>query len=106
MKTFVIKYGYVDMYGFGSVIIFADTMEEAINIFINHMHSTGGEKWFERTYNRNVFRYKTSNVFGWHVFFNDSENVCLKIREINTDHGEIIPIQEYFEEPTDYDDED
>lgn len=96
-KPYVIKYDYDDMYGFGTTIVFANDMDDAVNRFRHYMMDKRDSKWLEYTFNRADFRWVSKNVFGWNIFFNDSANVCLKVREICTQYGDIIPIQEHFE---------
>lgn len=94
---FVIKYDYEDMYGFGSVIVFAVSMVDAIDKFVKYMESTDNSTWKDYTVNRNTFRWVSKNVFGWNIYFNKKADVCLKVRKIETKYGDIIPIQEHFE---------
>lgn len=97
MKPFIVKYDYEDLFGFGTCIVFAEDMDGAIVAFKNHMFDSGNVEWKNHAYNQNNFRWVSRNVFGWNTYFNGPANVCLKIREINTTYGTIIPIQEYFD---------
>lgn len=98
MTPFVVKYDYEDMYGFGATIVFADNIDDAVEKFKRDMFNKKDSKWLERVYRHATFRHISRNVFGWHTYFNDPANVCIKVREVNTKHGPIIPIQEHFEE--------
>lgn len=98
MIPFVVKYDYEDMYGFGATIIFAKDVEDAVKRFVRDMINRRDTKWLDHTYHRNKFRYVSTNTFGWNTFLNDSDNVCLKVREVDTKYGNIIPIQEHFDE--------
>ena len=98
LKAFVIKYDYDDCTGFGAIIVHAYSIDEAISIFKKYMFEKKDDKWYEMTYRRSDFRYVSKNIFGWNQYFNDNATVCLKVREINTKCGDIIPIQEYFED--------
>lgn len=97
LKAFVIKYDYEDMYGFGSIIVFASDMECAVKSFCKYMYDKNDSKWLERTIHNNAFRWVSSNVFGWNTYFNLAANVCIKVREVSQQFGDIIPIQEHFE---------
>lgn len=94
---FVIKYDYEDMYGFGAIIVFARSMVDAINKFAAHMSTTDNSTWKDYTVNRSTFRWVSKNIFGWNIYFNEKADVCLKVRQIETKYGDIIPIQEHFE---------
>lgn len=98
MTPFVIKYDYEDMYGFGATIVFAEDIDSAVETFKQEMFNKKDSQWIERTYHHSTFRHVAKNIFGWHTYFNDPANVCVKVREVNTKYGTIIPIQEHFEE--------
>ena len=98
MKAFVIKYDYDDCTGFGAIIIFAVSHDEAVKSFRNHMFDKKDQKWYERVYRNADFRFVSKNIYGWYQYFNQHANVCIKCREINMQYGDTIPIQEYFED--------
>ena len=94
---FVIKYDYEDMIGFGATIVFAESMEMAVDKFIYHMNETKNSNWLDYSHNRETFRWVSKNIFGWNIYFNQASDICLKVRQIETRYGDIIPIQEHFE---------
>lgn len=96
-KPYIVKYDYDDMYGFGTIVIFAYDMDDAIQQLRRHMIEMKDTKWIDHTYNQNTFRWVSKNVYGWNTYFNDSANTCVKIREVDTTCGLIIPVQEHFE---------
>ena len=98
IKAFVIKYDYEDCTGFGAIIVFATSHDEAVVEFKKYMFEKKDSEWYERTYRDNKFRCVSKNIFGWHQYFNDHAKVCIKCREINMQYGNTIPIQEYFED--------
>lgn len=98
MIPFIVKYDYEDMYGFGATIIFAKDVEDAVKRFVREMINKRDTRWLEHTHNRTEFKHINTNMYGWNTFLNDSANVCIKVREVDTAFGDIIPIQEHFEE--------
>lgn len=99
MKPFIVKYDYEDMYGFGAKIVFAESPEDAVIKFQKHMINSKDSNFYGRTvYHNNEFRHICMNVFSWHTFINNKANICLKVREIDDRFGDVIPIQEYFEQ--------
>lgn len=105
MKAFIVKYDYEDLYGFGAKIVLATSPEDAVKKFQKQMIESKDSKFYERTYHNDKFRHICMNVFTWHTFINDAANVCLKVREIDDKFGDVIPIQEYFDEPNDSEEE-
>lgn len=98
IKAYVIKYDYEDCTGFGAIIIFATSHDEAIAEFKKYMFDKKDPEWYERTYRDADFRFISKNIFGWYQYFNGHANVCIKCREINMQYGNTIPIQEHFED--------
>lgn len=97
-KAFVIKYDYEDCTGFGAIIVHALTPDMAVILFRKYMFEHKDDRWNEHAYRRSDFRHVSCNIFGWHQYFNDDATVCLKVREIDMKYGDIIPIQEYFDD--------
>lgn len=98
IKTFIVKYDYEDCTGFGAVVVYAPSPDAAVIKFRNYMFDNKTERWMDHMYRRSNFRHVSCNIFGWHQYFNDDATVCLKVREIDTKYGDIIPIQESFED--------
>ena len=98
MIPFIVKYEYDDMYGNGSKIVFADTVDEAVEKLNKHMLEKRDKKWTDRVYSNDEFRHICVNAFGWHTYVNNEAVVGLKVREIDLRFGDVIPIAEYFEE--------
>ena len=99
IKAYVIKYDYEDCTGFGAIIVFGTSHDDAVNEFKKTMFANkSNEAWYEHTYRDADFRMVSKNIYGWYQYFNNHANVCIKCREINMQHGNTIPIQEYFED--------
>jgi len=98
MIPYIVKYDYDDAYGFGAVIVYTNNLDDAVYQFKRYMFNKKDQKWIDHTYRYSDFKHIATNAYGWHTFLNSPVNVvCLKIREINIDHGPVIPIQEHFE---------
>lgn len=98
IKSFIIKYDYEDCTGFGAVIVHAPSPDGAVLAFRKYMFDNKNDRWIEHAYRRGDFRHINVNIFGWHQYFNNDATICLKVREIDTKYGDIIPIQESFED--------
>ncbi len=104
MKWYVIKYDYDDCTGFGAIILSALSHDDAIIRFKSYMFDRNNkgkgsvDEWYEHTYRNADFRFVSKNIFGWYQYMNNSANVCIKVREICDQYGDIIPIQECFED--------
>ena len=101
MNPYIVKYDYENAEGIGVVIIYAKSIDDAMKKFRTRMFESGDSKWYEYVYHRSEFRHVATNVYGWNTCYNESANVCVKIREINSKHGEVIPIYEHFDHDID-----
>lgn len=97
-KSYIIKYDYEDCTGFGAIIVHALSHDMAVIMFRKYMFEQKDERWYDHAYRRSDFRHVNTNIFGWHQYFNDDATICLKVREIDTKYGDIIPVQSYFED--------
>ena len=97
MNAYVIKYDYEDADGIGIFILYANDIDDALMKFRKHMFDTNDSKWYERAYRKSEFRLVAKNIYGWHTFYNEPANVCIKIREINKKSGDIIPVHRSFD---------
>lgn len=97
MDPYIVKYDYEAAFGIGTLILFADDEDDCVKKFRKYMFDKIDDKWLEYTYHRSEFRHVSMNVFGWHTYWNDSANVCIKVRKIDKRFGELIPIYEHFE---------
>ena len=96
MNPHVIKYDYEDAEGAGVIIIYANSVDDALTKFKSYMFGEKNAEWYERVYHRSEFRLVATNIYGWHTFYNDPANVCIKIKEINLRNGEVIPVYTDF----------
>ena len=97
-KSYIIKYDYEDCTGFGAIIVHALTHDMAVILFRKYMFDKKDARWYEHAYRRSDFRFVSKNIFGWYQYFNDDATICIKVREIDMKFGDVIPIQECFED--------
>ena len=97
-KSYIIKYDYEDCTGFGAIIVHALTPDMAVLVFRKYMFDKKDARWNDHAYRRSDFRFVSKNIFGWHQYFNDDATICVKVREIDMKFGDVIPVQECFED--------
>ena len=97
-EPFIVKYDYDDMYGFGSMIVFAKDEADAVLVLRDEMEKNQDKRWLDRTIRGNRdFRFITKSIYDWYTYYNNEANVCVKVRRINRKFGNI-PIGNNFEE--------
>lgn len=93
---YVIKWDYEDIYGTGTLVIFAHDEEDAVRRFVRYIHNSKDPLWIERTWRYESFRFITKNIFGWYTYMNSITNVCVKVRQVDQRFGDVIPLVQIF----------